>query len=176
MPRANPPDDIASLYREHFQALCGRIRKRFGAGPPDPEDAIQTAFARFTAIEDRARIQNPPGFLYRSAVNYVLDFRRRQNVSDRATAEIIAIETARTPVGHDISRVREAREELAVVMDAIQNLDPRRREILHLRFVEELSSAEIARRMNLSPTRVIQLYADAVARCAKALRDHEEST
>jgi RNA polymerase sigma-70 factor (ECF subfamily) len=162
-----------ALYREHFPALCARIRRRFGAGPPEPEDAVQAAFERFAMAPDRSQIRNPAAFIYRSAFNYVLDYRRREAVSQRASAEIIAFETGRSPADHDVSRVIEAREELAAVAAAIEKLEPRRREVLLLRSVEELSCAEIARRMRLSPTRVIQLYAEAVAACAKALRERE---
>ena len=49
------------------------------------------------------------------------------------------------------------------------------RETALLNSIEGLSCAEIARRMGLSQTRVVQLYAQAIAACAKALASTEGS-
>jgi len=160
---------VAELYRLHFTGLAAFIRRKFGAGPPEPEDAAQAAFERIMALPDLAAVENPKAFLYRCARNYVIDFRRRQSVSARATADIVALNPTGASADGDPSRVLEARQELAAVMAAINGLDARRRDVLILNSLEGLSCAEIARRMGLSPTRVVQLYGQALAACAKAL-------
>lgn len=166
--------ELASLYRAHFQPLCALLRRKFGSGPPEPEDAAQVAFAQFVSLPDRAAIENPKAFLYRCAHNYMLDQRRRQAVSARAAADIVALNFGQAPAGADPARVIESRGELAAVSAAIEALESKRREVLILHSIQGLSCAEIARRMKLSPTRVIQLYAQAVAACAKALRSPED--
>lgn len=170
--------DISALYREHYEALCSFVRRKFGPGPPEPEDVAQAAFTQYTNLPDRAEILNPKAFLYRCARNYVLDQRRRQAVSTRASADIRSLSAGMAPADTDPRRVLESRDDLAAVLAAIESLEPRRREVLILHSIQELSCAEIARRMGLSPTRVIQLYAQALAACAKALgdRDGEAST
>jgi RNA polymerase sigma-70 factor (ECF subfamily) len=161
--------DLDDLYRRHFGALSGFVRRKFGAGPPDPEDAAQAAFARYAALPDRAEVKNPRAFLYRCASNYVIDHRRRLAVSARLAGEVENLNALGASADTDPARVLEAREELAAVIAAIEALDARRRDVLIMNSIEGLSCAEIARRMSLSQTRVVQLYAQALAACAKAL-------
>jgi RNA polymerase sigma factor (sigma-70 family) len=168
---ASDEGEFAALYREYFPALCAFLRRKFGAGPPEPEDAAQAAFTQYANLADRSDIANPRAFLYRCAHNYVLDQRRRQAVSARAAADVVTLNFGLAPAGDDPARVLEGRDALASVAAAIDALDARRRDVLILHSVHELSCAEIARRMKLSPTRVIQLYAQAVAACARALRE-----
>ena len=165
--------DMGELYRAHFSSLCAFVRRKFGPGPPDPEDAAQAAFERLAALPDRTRIANAKAFLYRCAHNYVIDYRRRQKVSARAVADIVALNPTGASADGDPSRVLEAREDLTAVLAAIHALDARRREVLILNSLEGLSCAEIARRLGLSPTRVVQLYAQALAACARALPAEE---
>lgn len=162
---------LDDLYRRHFAALSAFVRRKFGPGPPDPEDVAQAAFERFAALPDRAEVRNPKAFLYRRARNHVIDHRRRQAVSTRLAAEVERLNPTGASADSDPLRVLEAREELAAVIAAIEALDARRREVLILNSIEGLSCAEIARRMGLSQTRIVQLYAQAIAACAKAASD-----
>lgn len=173
-PPAEASSRLDELYRRHFTALSGFVRRKFGSGPPDPEDVAQAAFERFAALPDRAEVGNPKAFLYRCARNYVIDHRRRQAVSTRLAAEVERLNPTGASADSDPLRVLEAREELAAVIAAIEALDARRREVLILNSIEGLSCAEIARRMGLSQTRIVQLYAQAIAACAKALSDAGE--
>lgn len=75
-PRA-PAETLDALYRSYWPDLCGRLRHAFGAGPPDPEDAAQAAFMRFAALPDRDQVINPRAFIWRSAVNFTIDYKRR---------------------------------------------------------------------------------------------------
>jgi RNA polymerase sigma-70 factor (ECF subfamily) len=159
---------LTDLYLNHFSALCAYVRKKFGMGPPDPEDAAQAAFAQFAALKNPERIENPRAFLFTCASNFVLDHRRRQSVSSRAAIDLLTLKSIDIPAVADPSRVLEGREALAAVASAIRSLDARRRDVLLMHSIDGLSCAEIARRMHLSPTRVIQLYADAIRICQQA--------
>lgn len=72
-----PAETLDALYRSYWPDLCGQLHRAFGAGPPEPEDAAQSAFMRFAALEDRDQILNPRGFIWRSAVNFMIDAKRR---------------------------------------------------------------------------------------------------
>ena len=163
--------DLSAVYNAYYSRLCIFLRRKFGSGPPDPEDAVQAAFASFAALREPSSIQNPKAFLYRTACNFVIDHRRRAAVSTRAVADIVALNIISPPVDADPERVLEDRESLAAVSAAIAGLESRRRTVLIMYSIGELSCAEIARRLGLSPTRVVQLYAQAIEVCAKALRD-----
>lgn len=71
-------ETLDSLYRSYWPDLCVHLRQAFGAGPPEPEDAAQAAFVRFAAIADRGEVLNPRAFIWRSAVNFVIDQKRRE--------------------------------------------------------------------------------------------------
>ncbi|AUW59683.1 hypothetical protein C1T17_17925 [Sphingobium sp. SCG-1] len=64
---------VEKLYRSQGSSLVGWLRRRYGAGPPAPEDIAQTAFERIAAVENIEHIRHPKSFLYRTAVNAYLD-------------------------------------------------------------------------------------------------------
>jgi DNA-directed RNA polymerase specialized sigma24 family protein len=64
------------IYRQHWDEICRYVRRSFGAGPPDPEDVAQAAFARFAALDVEVQVANPRAFLFRTAHNIAIDARR----------------------------------------------------------------------------------------------------
>ena len=113
-------------------------------------------------------------FLYRTAHNIVMDHRRREAVRARLSTEIAIVELGDGPANTDAERVLSGRERLAIVDAAVRAMEPRRRKVLIMHAIHGLNYTEIGRRMRISPTRVTQLFADAVAICNKALRDADE--
>lgn len=158
------------IYEQYWRELCRVIRRKFGSGPPDPEEAAQVAFEQFTAVSQKETIHNPRAFLHRCAYNYMIDQRRRQTAQNRWSEDIVALNVTGATDEFDAQRVLEARERLAVVVQAVEGMEAKRRKILLLHTIDELSFAEIARQMKLSPTRVMQLFAEALAQCAGAAR------
>ncbi|MDI7775938.1 RNA polymerase sigma factor [Asticcacaulis sp. EMRT-3] len=166
----------ARIYDQYWQELCRVVRRKFGAGPPDPEEAAQAAFEQLITAMKTGEITNPRAFLHRCAYNYVIDHKRRQAVQNRYEDEIISLNVTGGTNEFDAQRVLEARERLTGVMRTVQDMEAKRRRILLLHTIDELSFAEIARKMSLSPTRVMQLFADALAQCARAARETEART
>jgi RNA polymerase sigma factor (sigma-70 family) len=164
---------LAQLYRSHWAELTAYVRRTFGAGPPDPEDIAQGAFARFAALQG-AEVANPRAFLYRTAHNIVMDHRRRDAVRARLSAEVALLDAGDAPANADSERVLSGKQRLAIVEAAVRAMEPRRRKVLIMHAVHGLNYTEIAGRMHISPTRVTQLFAQAVALCNKALREADE--
>lgn len=156
--------DMEGLYRNHWREVCGFIHKTFGSGPPDPEDAAQAAFEQFVALSDSGRVDNPRAFLFRSARNFIVDYHRRSGV-ERRNVGLVADALWPVNAADDLQRSLEGQQRLVAVAEAIRTLDARRRTVLISRSLHDLSFAEIARRMNLSRTRVLQLFAEAIAHC-----------
>jgi RNA polymerase sigma factor (sigma-70 family) len=163
--------EIDDLYRQHRDAVQRYVLHAFGAGPPDPADVAHAAFERFIAIEHREEIANPRAFLIASARNYVLDQRRRFKVRNDYANDV--------RLGGDISddfdpeRVLLAKQQWQTLQRAIEELDPRRRDILMMNRMQGLSSAEIARRIGCSATLVKTLLAQALVVCQRVLRESE---
>src|SRR5262249_32309170 len=74
------PGSLSDLYGRYRTELIAFIRRKFGSGPPDPEDIAQQAFANFAAIGPRDSIANPRAFLFRTAHNIALNVRKHQRI------------------------------------------------------------------------------------------------
>jgi len=173
-PRGGGADAVDQAYRQYWTELCLYVRKTFGAGPPEPEEVAQGAFIRFAALERPREVGNPRAFLYRCAHNIVLDHRRRDAVRLRLSADVALLDCGDAGATADGERVLSAKERLSIVEATIRSMEPRRRKVLIMHAIHELNYTDIAQRMGLSPTRVTQLFAEAVAICNAALRDADE--
>lgn len=165
---------LAALYRRHWDEICGYLRRRFGAGPPEPEDVAQAAFMRLAAREDLSDLENPRAFLYRVAHNLAIEERRRLDARTHAEVEVRPLHDSETD-DRDPERVLSGKERRRLLAIAFTTLEPRTRQILIMSRQDELSSAEIARRLGLSPTHVKRLMAQAIAHC-RAVVEAETQT
>lgn len=169
-PESQQADDapLAALYRRHWDEICGYVRRRFGAGPPEPEDVVQVAFLRLSARVEADDLENPRAFLYRVVHNLVLEERRRLASHGRLEAE--ATSMMGEADDRDPERVLSAKERRRLVAVAIATLEPRTRQILTMSRRDEFPAAEIARRLGLSPTQVKRILAQAVAHCRAVIQ------
>jgi len=165
------PDDLDAHYRRYGLSIRRYILRRFGAGPPDPDDAVQAAFERFARLEDKAAIADPGAFLRRSAHNFVLDHHRAEKVRAQHANLEVRLETNTDDL--DPERVLSGRERFAIIEEAIRIMDEKRRDVLIMSRIHGLSSAEIARQLHCSPTLVKMRLAEAVTLCQRALRAAE---
>ncbi|MEM8572896.1 MAG: sigma factor, partial [Pseudomonadota bacterium] len=76
----SPPEEaqspISVLYQEYAAELAEGLRKRFGNGPPDPDDVAQEAFQKVLERGDLSTIKNLRAFLWRTARNLILSSKR----------------------------------------------------------------------------------------------------
>jgi len=136
-PSDGEPEDPADrvrflnhLFRQHYGELVGRLRKLYGAGPPEPEDIAQAAFSKLAGLEEVRRIRSPRAFLFRTAINLALNsndkVRRGRNfVRNSLNGNI-------SPNVEEISpeTVLMGKQDLERVACAIRRLTPKQREIL----------------------------------------------
>jgi len=170
-----PETLLAGLYRSHRSELIRYIVRKFGAGPPYPEDMVQEAFAQFAALENPHAVENPRAFLYRSAHNLAVDHHRRHTLRKRFAREQAPAAEAELADDRDLERVLSAEQRLSIVEQAIRAMEPRRRTVFVLNRIHELSYAEISRRLRMPETTVKRLVAAAIAECERSLRTHEVS-
>lgn len=163
--------DLDAHYRRYWLSIHRYIARRFGGGPPDPDDAVQAAFERFARIEDKSAILDPGAFLRRSAHNFVLDYHRSEKVRTRHADLEAELESGTDDL--DPERVLSARERFVILERVITTMDEKRRDVLVMSRIHGLSSAEIARRLHCSPTLVKMRLAEAIALCQRELRNAE---
>ena len=77
--RAEPPPAgggrawLDVLYRRHWTDLCAWLRRRYGDGPPEPEDVAAEAFAKLAAKSDIAQVRDARAYLFTTAARCAID-------------------------------------------------------------------------------------------------------
>lgn len=159
-PEGRDPDPATSsaLYRDHASWLVAFLRRRFGA--QEAEDLAQDVFVR--ASRNGVTLRNPKAFLAKVAQRVVQDAARRK----AARPDLV-------PATDDLPRHGEAPDqaEALLLKQVILQLPPRLQEVFLLSRFGGLTYEEIARRCNLSVKTVEARMTQALAICAKRLRD-----
>lgn len=159
-PGTGPPLDFADWYAREFP----RLRSTLALVTGDvgvAEEATAEAFARALVHWPRlSRTGAPNGWVYTVALNQVRSGWRRMATERRWLA--------RQRAGH----VAPPPEPDPWLWDAVARLGPRARTAVALRYVADLSEAEVADAMNLTRGAVASTLHKARARLAVLLADH----
>ena len=156
------PQILDYLYRKHYNNLCGFLRRRYGNGPPDPEDVAQTTFERISELEGLNNIRNPRGFLFTIAGRIFIDRTRRRAVSEKYINQQlhlngISVEEI-TP-----ERVYKAREDFKVILKDLESLSPIHREVVLRHRILGQTYDEISCATELSPASISRYLKAAMA-------------
>ena len=132
--------DWRRFYEERWVWVY-RVVRRMGGGEINVEDAVQDVFLavvdRIGTFEGRSKIET---WLYRVCLNVVSEHRRRSRRHRRLYFALERIAFWRP----DPHRRIEARDELSLVQRILSEMPEKKREVLALAELEELSSVEIA--------------------------------
>jgi len=167
-PSAEPRDALAHAEElrgwmvAYGPALRRYFEKRVGRG--EAEDLVQDVFV---AMQVRGAIDEPEKvdrYLFRVAAHILARRRGRQGWNWAAHAELGELD----PPPDELSpeRILIANERLARLMSALDALPPRMAEAFVLHRFDEMTYAEIARRMGVSVRTVESFIARAVTRVA----------
>lgn len=164
---------LSALYELYFTPVYRYLRLRV-PGREDCEDLAQTVFLKaYQAMPNfEERDRSPLAYFFTIARNAAIDYWRKQkNHSMRvgeAVFEIIADDRERTDRGADeAERRREAARALA-------KLAKEPREILTLRFINELSNKEIASITGKSQDAIRQIQSRALRALRKEMSEHHD--
>lgn len=161
---------LSDLYGHYRKELVAFVRLKFGQGPPEPEDVAQQAFANFAALGPANVVANPRAFLYRTAYNIALNYRKRERIGRRffeQSPDPAEIREARDDFNPEV--VLLSKEQYALIERVIRAMPLQRRQFLLLNRLEGLSYAEIARRMGRAESVVRKQVALAIRECGAAL-------
>ena len=128
---------LAELLDAHgpgLHALLLRITLRRDVAA----ELFQELFARLAGSNGFASADDYPAFAYRTAINLAHDWRRRRRRTPATRPLPDELPESRLPI--------EAldREELALVLDAVARLNQPARDAICLRYLQQMSYAEIA--------------------------------
>ena len=136
----------ASLVRRRAELMQFLARK---VGVQEAQDLAQEAFLRALSENEREEVSNPAALLQRIAANLALDHLRAQNRSKLRFVDGEATDEIASPEPSAFARL-VAKEEMQLLLSAVQELPPRCREVFIMRRVEDLHQEEIARRLGIS--------------------------
>jgi RNA polymerase sigma factor (sigma-70 family) len=145
-PELGRSEALAEISRNHYAALVRFLSLRTGS-VHDAEEIVQEAFAKMLALDRRGTISFLAGYLWRIAVNLAIDRKRLQTLHESYTRTAMLRAETRDSSAESTA---EARERLAIVERAIDNLPARCLEAFILHVLNGLTFDEVGREMGIS--------------------------
>ncbi|WKJ91451.1 RNA polymerase sigma factor [Methylomonas montana] len=144
--------------------LFSRLRCRETAA-----DICQEAFLRLCRSGDLGSVGNLKAYLFRTALNLLLDHYRRQTRRETTTVEWIDDAPLEAEDQRCAETVALGEQELDRLIDSLAALSPLCQRIFYLNRFEGLKQREIAETLNVSTRTVEENIKRALLHCAKTL-------
>lgn len=139
---------FAEEVQPHEGSLRSYLRIKFPAHP-DIDDLVQETYAKLLEARSLNAVRSPKSFLFATARNAALDFfRRRKVVAIDATEKLESL--AVIEEGPGVAELACRNQERQLLLEAIQSLPPRCRQVLTLRKIFGCSHQEIAQKLGIS--------------------------
>jgi RNA polymerase sigma factor (sigma-70 family) len=158
---------MLGLFIEHYQEFSRRLRRRLRSDDL-VDDVMQETFLRVECMEGiDGGARNPAGYLLRMALNVAADHRKAGGrfLTGGEIDDLLHI----ADDSLDPARIFQARQEVAALETALQELTVRQRAILIAARVDETSQAEIALRFGISVRMVGKDLKKALEHCGDRL-------
>lgn len=164
-------EPISAALQVHYKELVAFVRDRVKCSSL-AADIVQETYVRLASRDGIAGIENPRALLYRVAGNLAIDHLRRQRT--RAKYLMPQPPPESVPDRRPTAEAEiEAKQQVALLMDAVNELPPRCREVFMLRKFEGRHQAEIAEALGISRNMVEKHLRKALLHCALRLGLHE---
>ena len=156
--QADGRSSLIALYLERRPDLVRFFTLRLRS-PAAAEDLVQDIYVRLSGMEQPADIQHPMAYLYRLGSNLMLD--RLRGERRTALRDSAWLETQITRLGdHEVSpepsaeAAVAARQRLALLNEALNELSPQTQRIFRMHKYEGLSHPEVAAALGISRSAV----------------------
>ena len=161
---------FAEEIQPHESALRAYLQSRF-PDVHDVDDLVQESFARVLQVPETSKIQCAKAYLFATARNVALSILRRPKIfSSQPVTEYPVLGVVEE--GIDVVETVSTKQEIGVLLNAVDALPPRCREIFILRKLQGVSQKEIARRLGLSEQTVQVQIGRGARKCGDYLRAH----
>ena len=164
---------VAHIFDQHKQDVKRFLISRV-ACEATAADLTQETFLRLSQISDLQSIRNIRSYLFRIAANLATDHLRTQIRWKMASSEEEPLLLEKPDTSSTPESVLLAKEELRIVLQAIEELSPLCREIFLLNRYEGLAHREIANRLNVCMSTVEKNIARALNQCRRRLNEATE--
>jgi len=157
------------LYREHSQNMCKYLNRAYGSGPPEPEDVVHEVFLKARQSERLEEVENPKAFLYKMAVNMMLNAKARVRfINDYIAEQINAPQWSNESLGPET--ISCDRDELARLGKGVEKLSNSQREVFVRSRLRGETYAEISQALGLSQADISRQLRSALAILLKESR------
>ena len=164
---AGSEEAFSRLYDENFDKIYRYVYLKVG-NRTEAEDLTQEVFLKALGAIGSYKWRQLPfaSWLFRIAHNEVIDHFRKQKKQTRLNNR--TLNTENNPIA-----IAEQSLERKQLMAAVENLSPAQREVIYLRFVAELSIAEVAKTLSKSEGTVKALQYGGIVALRKILTEKE---
>ena len=154
----------------HYDELSVFVRRMVRC-PAIAADIVQETYLRLASASLSATVENPRALLYRVAGNLAIDHLRHERTRAKyLTVGPLAENVADTQPSAE--RAIDAKQRLAAVVQIVDQLPPRCRQVFVLRKFGGVEQAEIARMLGISRNMVEKHLRHALLQCTLRLRGH----
>ena len=158
---------FATRVLPHAVAYHAYARKLIGS-EAEADDLVQEAYAKVLGVPDWRRLETPDRFVMTVIRNLAFERFRRAKVVRIRQIGVLEMDSLPDPAP-DAYAVTSARQELDLVLAALERLPEQCRKVLTLRKMHGLSPGEIAVRLNLSISTVEKHLAKGLRLLTQAL-------
>ncbi|WP_271195163.1 sigma-70 family RNA polymerase sigma factor [Pseudomonas turukhanskensis] len=151
-------------YRELVRFLSAKLGSRQQAA-----DVAHDAYLRVMERASQQQIESPRAFLYRTALNLVIDEHRRNAL--RRTENLDVLDQQEQFFSPSPHRSLAHEQRLQLLQRALDELSPVCRDAFLLRKLEGLSHDEIAERLSISQSLVEKHIVNAMKHCRVRMRE-----
>ena len=153
-------------YTPLYRFIFFRVRSKHEA-----EDLTQTLFLKlYRTLGAYSGAIPPEKYLYTAARNLVIDFFRSQPHRAIPSDDLIRELDETTPGTDNVTKERETSE---LVRDALETLHGDERDIIIMRFIDELTNQEIAQRTGKTEVNMRQIQSRALRKLRDRFRSKE---
>ena len=158
----------AHAYEELYELYLVRIRRYIYFKVPRSEDADELTsevFLRGWEYMTSSRVDHAAALYYRIARNVIADFYRKRKVT-----EPIEVALHMSSEGHAIPEQIAKSEEQRILLDTLKKLREEYRDVLIMKYLDEMSTKEISAALEKTPNHIRVL----LHRAKRALRTLSE--
>lgn len=158
---------VEALYLRHHEALR-RFLTRMLRNEDTASDVAQDAYVRLLRFAPRRLVDDPRAYLFQVAANAARDRIARERARDGLVEDGAAADAVPCP-RPDAEAVALGRERVGLLMEAVDELPPRCREVFLMSRFDHLSNGEIAARLGISRNMVEKHIVKAMLHCRRRL-------
>jgi RNA polymerase sigma factor (sigma-70 family) len=152
---------LSELFQHHNRTLVIFLTGRLG-NEAEAREVAQEAYVRLLQVDRPGAVSFLRAYLFKTAANIAMDRLRRRVRADRAEAVFDEEELTNTL---DPGREVGAREELAIVRQALLELPARYRQAFLMARFEEMATPDIGARLGLKETQTRKYLRRVTAYC-----------